>query len=125
MGDGTSICIVEEDTNSDPTDARNNDLYDCVNGFYYDADAGRALTTIVGMEAALTSDGATTGGNINEDISACLDSEFRFGSGCSLADYVFDTLGLDLDSLFTTDKDVVTRTAILGRGWSMGPFEYD
>jgi len=119
-GGSPAYCGYQDASDDDPTSFKNNNLYDCGDALYYDGSSD--LTTIGAVNGQ-----SFASGNITEDLSGCLDSDYRF-AGCSLDSYTFDTIGLDGSALgwgFTTDKDGTTRVGNGSTGWSVGPYEYD
>jgi hypothetical protein len=125
-GSGVEYCISESNASSDPISIRNNDLFNCSTAFYRD-EATTDLTSIDDVNALVDTN---SGGNVSVDpafadvdgpdnnIDTMADNDWHLSS--SSPDQVTQG-GLDLSSLFPTDKDGVTRTV----SWSMGAYERD
>ena len=109
-------CISEwSNTNSDPAQFTNNNLFACQTALYHD-EAITEITTISDVNALLDITGGT-GGNISVDplfVSAD-DLHLTASSPASVTQG-----GLDLSTYFTNDKDGLERTI----PWSIGAYEY-
>ena len=127
-GDGNRYGIYENGGNDDPVSVRNNDIYDCPDGLYYDYDSNPEELTDINDVNSLSD--ITSSGNISENISGYLDAEFRFTG--ALADFIFDTEGINGAHSsenwgFITDKDDNSRSPLddsSTTGWSIGAYEY-
>lgn len=127
-GDGSRYGIHENGEKDDPISVRNNDIYDCPNGLYYDYDSSPEKLTEIDDVNNLSD--ITSSGNIYENISGYMDAEFRFTG--ALGDFIFDTEGINGAQSsenwgFTTDKDDNSRSPLddsSTTGWSIGAYEY-
>lgn len=145
-GGQARFCIYENDPgdfpghpnpDSNPSILRNNNLFDCPTALlsWFD-ESNISWHSVTDLNTPITTaeDGIgtmTQWGNISEDISDYLDSEYRFIG--DLNDFLFDVAGRNGAHLsfalgFDIDKDGKQRSPIDNSettGWSMGAYEYD
>ncbi|PIU58078.1 MAG: hypothetical protein COS89_02250 [Deltaproteobacteria bacterium CG07_land_8_20_14_0_80_38_7] len=122
-----------------PKILHNNNIFNAPTALYlidgFSDDRG-TFETIAEMEAYLNTNKGegTATGNISEDISGCLDENYRFDTtreGCSLDSVTFDTMAKDKhfsDESWKLTNDIIgiPRTGNgAGLGWSIGAYEYN
>ncbi|MFZ5629516.1 MAG: hypothetical protein ACOY5B_10340 [Spirochaetota bacterium] len=145
---GTRHCIYENGTGNNPVAVQNNNLFGCPTGVYRDADNGCGGGATCSL-AQMTALGANYSGNVSIDnsgsqlfvdvdgadnnLGTMTDNDWRLTSNAAICDVRGG--GLDLTTLYTSDRIMTNRTATLpsactptntgAAGWSMGAYESD
>lgn len=111
----TKYCIYEAGTASDPSFVKNNDLFDCSTGLYYD-EGTTAITSISSVNAL--AGGTSAGSNVALAVSFVNRFSGDLRPTSSTPQSVYEG-GIDFSSEYTVDRDGVTRTV----PWAMGAYE--
>ncbi len=118
--DGT--CIKEDGAADNPGGVRNNDLFGCPSGVYFDADSSTYIADVAGMEADLLAEAVDASGNVSVDplFVDQAGGDWHFTAAVAgVTDGALD--GSALGWGFANDKDGNPRTA----PWSMGAYEFE
>jgi hypothetical protein len=119
--------IFEYNASSDPSDVKNNDIFDCLDALYRD-ETGTNITAIADVNALVDT---TSSGNVSVDPQFAnrngYDWHLSSTTSASTGGLVLSGIsGFPESAGIKIDKDGVARTPSSGAtGWSMGAFEHD